>query len=268
MKMTMMAVVAGVAAVMMVLLLASSVPAEARALNATSNSCVLKATRKNPVEIDLSPLTVKIDYIIKSTLVQTTDFDFNICGDIQFSDSACPPGTMVCERYDTQGQKKGKNVYGLTKHMKLEHAPDNQDGITAILTAKGDKCPSSNADHYHTEMRFKCGKGGYNPPTIKQESELNCFVAIQLSTPYACGTEKHPSGGGGMSAGTVIAILIFVLPLSYMALGAAYMFSRGGRGAELIVHRDFLASLPGLIADGFGFVATRLSGRKVEYARL
>eukprot|EP01147_Barroeca_monosierra_P010485 gene10485-2615_t len=206
-----------------------------------AKNCLIRPTKKNPVEIDLTPLTVKIDYIAKSIRKENVVYHFNVCGSIEETGTVCSDGTMVCQTVSDAS----KHIYGKVSNFELKHAPDNDKSVTAILLTEGETCLAESKQRYSTEIQFKCSKGGFIQPTVLEEEE--CFVNILFPTPYACGEDKKPPGGS-VDVGAIIAILIFVLPIAYLIFGAGVMFARGASGRELIVHREFLADLPNAIA--------------------
>jgi hypothetical protein len=78
-----------------------------------------------------------------------------------------------------------------------------------------------------------------------------------------------PSGSGGkngLTVGSILLIVVFcALVIPYFVIGMLYMkFHEGASGADLVPNKAFWVSLPGLIADGFGFVAAKMTRKDYQ----
>ncbi|EDV26658.1 uncharacterized protein TRIADDRAFT_63795 [Trichoplax adhaerens] len=82
----------------------------------------------------------------------------------------------------------------------------------------------------------------------------------ELSTICAC-PNGCPSGPGGLSGGSVLLIIFFVLLSVYFIGGIIFMkYVRNAEGFEAIPNVSFWSSLPSLIKEGFAFTFSRCSG--------
>eukprot|EP01125_Pyxidicula_operculata_P002452 TRINITY_DN12314_c0_g1_i1.p1 TRINITY_DN12314_c0_g1~~TRINITY_DN12314_c0_g1_i1.p1 ORF type:complete len:221 (+),score=36.00 TRINITY_DN12314_c0_g1_i1:56-718(+) len=65
-------------------------------------------------------------------------------------------------------------------------------------------------------------------------------------------------GGGGLSGGSVILILLFVFAVVYLVAGVLYnKFRLNKDGIELIPNLDFWKDFPSLVKDGFFFTVSK-----------
>uniref|UniRef100_A0A2R5LIH7 Putative secreted protein n=1 Tax=Ornithodoros turicata TaxID=34597 RepID=A0A2R5LIH7_9ACAR len=78
----------------------------------------------------------------------------------------------------------------------------------------------------------------------------SCVRNITIEFSGACGTATQLQG---LSAGSVLLILFFVLLLIYLVIGIVYNHSHGARGWEMIPNYQFWTELPLLIVEGCVF---------------
>lgn len=72
----------------------------------------------------------------------------------------------------------------------------------------------------------------------------------------------HDDDGSGLTIGAIffiaLAVIFFVYLLTFSALNK---FKNGANGIEIVPHRRFWMSLPGLIRDGFKFTFYKITRR-------
>ncbi|XP_067648767.1 uncharacterized protein [Haliotis asinina] len=98
--------------------------------------------------------------------------------------------------------------------------------------------------------------------TVDGETPAGSAVYLMtLTSKYAC--ESIPSsGGGGISVGTVLDIILLVSAVLYICVGAGVQkYARKAEGREIFPNYSFWAGLPGLIRDGTLFTVS-LCGRR------
>jgi hypothetical protein len=85
-------------------------------------------------------------------------------------------------------------------------------------------------------------------------------VWIEITSPAGCPTNVDLTLVGGISPGSVLLIIFFVLLVAYLLIGTLYMrFARGAQGAEMIPNVEFWGNLPGLVKDGVAFAWRKIT---------
>lgn len=91
-------------------------------------------------------------------------------------------------------------------------------------------------------------------PTLDVQGEVGTnLYQMTVTSSAACTVPvpDHLKSGAGISAGSVLLIIFFVLLAVYLIAGAVYMKVRNqATGKDLVPNRGFWTAIPGLIADG------------------
>ncbi|CAL1530934.1 unnamed protein product [Lymnaea stagnalis] len=86
------------------------------------------------------------------------------------------------------------------------------------------------------------------------ESETSLTYSFMLKTRFGCAPAPAPSSGGGLSVGSVLVILFFVILLIYLIGGLLFLkFVRKAEGSEVIPNIEFWKDFPSLVKDGIMF---------------
>lgn len=123
------------------------------------------------------------DWELRDERTQSTFF-FNPCGGVH--NTACPPGSALCEITDKQVAVS----YGNAKE--LTWAEGQEEGSVELTYANGEKC--DNGVPRKTLVQMTCSK-----PTADKMSQQtvitdmtidDCLVTLKLKSPYACAVEQ------------------------------------------------------------------------------
>ncbi|XP_065189981.1 uncharacterized protein LOC135820866 [Sycon ciliatum] len=90
----------------------------------------------------------------------------------------------------------------------------------------------------------------------EQEDWQNRILIYYMTLNSKWGCPGYKESSSGLSGGSVMLIIFFVLVPAYLAAGVAYGLARQKTGVELIPNFSFWSSLPNLIKGGFTFVIT------------
>ncbi|XP_069111658.1 uncharacterized protein [Argopecten irradians] len=88
---------------------------------------------------------------------------------------------------------------------------------------------------------------------------------FDLTSKLACYPKETSSEGLSLSVGTIICIAFFSFVLLYFVIGVVFQLAvKKERGTNLIIHKEAISSIPGLIMDGTMFIFRKgtLSERK------
>ncbi|XP_070566715.1 cation-dependent mannose-6-phosphate receptor-like [Ptychodera flava] len=110
------------------------------------------------------------------------------------------------------------------------------------------------------EVTLKCDKNARNPKIKVAGEEVATYYKYEITTQCACpgvcegGVAPSPPQSGGLSAGSILCIIFFVLLATYFIGGALVnKYARQKDGTEIIPNASFWSDLPYLIKDGFLF---------------
>eukprot|EP00039_Didymoeca_costata_P018892 m.335425 g.335425 ORF g.335425 m.335425 type:complete len:429 (-) comp17591_c0_seq1:105-1391(-) len=159
---------------------------QAKPVNTFADLCNIPKEGTHPA-VDLSALKGTKDYSVPSYAAPSEVYKFQLCGELEFQDSVCTKGASVCEVFvnDT-----GREVYGFSDSIKLQWMEDS-DVLEMIMTGNP-SCKKSPTLSTTTKFFFTCDKDATTPKiSLKDESELGCFVEIDIATDVLCG------GSGG-----------------------------------------------------------------------
>nr|XP_002126668.1 putative mannose 6-phosphate receptor-like protein C530.09c [Ciona intestinalis] len=129
---------------------------------------------------------------------------------------------------------------------------------TAVFVQVGDQIAinytanSLLGDSRHSQVTLTCSKGKQDNFIVKGEVTPNSgFYKFELVGNTLCPKKS----GGGLSAGSVLLIIFFVLLFVYLVGGILYnRYKNEETGLDMLPNKEFWASLPGLIADGIKFI--------------
>ncbi|XP_069110758.1 uncharacterized protein [Argopecten irradians] len=192
------------------------------------------------------------------------------------------PGASTSELYSwnpcadfSEGPDNCQNVAVCNIHQNLPNAEYFNLGTTDSVSYTTDDLGAVTISYQYTQA---------GTPTVQRNSHilLSCDQSqdgaltaqgpqpdpsspdyyFGLNSRYACPTSPGSSkGGGGISAGSIICIAIFVIAFVYLALGMSInIFYRKHIGIERLPNASLWIAMPGLVKDGFRFVFT--CGRK------
>jgi hypothetical protein len=88
--------------------------------------------------------------------------------------------------------------------------------------------------------------------------------------PGGCPQTSRRSSSGGLSPGSILLIIFFVLVALYLLVGVSYqVVMKKANGVEMIPNSGFWCSLPGYIKDGMVlvFCCSRKGGGKASYSQ-
>jgi len=183
-------------------------------------------------------------------------FNINICQPI--FDSQCDatngPGFACCQRWGGQAVNwKYSAGLGKTSTMTLDQAgiPAGSKGVTAHFTGGG------GGRSY--EIDFVCSTtAGTGFPTYDGEiPAASLHYQFTWTSALAC-----PGGNKGLSAGSIILIVLLCLVVVYIVAGVLVnRFLRHQQGLDLIPQKEFWFGLPFLVKDGFMFIINKVRGR-------
>ena len=164
-------------------------------------------------------------------------------------------GAAICQEYDRLGiaQSLGKITKAETELI---------DGEVVVTYSGGDMCGSSD---YKSQITFVCDTDETGDGKVKFVGESNCLAVFEWSSVHAClssgGGAAPPAEKKGLSTGSIMVIIFFVLAFVYLAAGMAYRFRfKEARGLDMIPNRSFWAAIPGLVFDGVKFTFQTIRG--------
>jgi len=197
------------------------------------------------------------DYTAQSTSYQNYEFVFNVCRQLVWSEGECMEGSSVCERLKTT--QTATDVYG--KYASQTTGTDATNGPYTEMD--GDACLFGSGQNMQSRIYFKCGDT--ESSEVIFESYYDCQVHVMVTSPKAC-------GGGGPSAATaeaedvgmILCVVGFLGVWMYFAIGAAFLYRKGERGFEMVVHKEWWKTIPSLIWDGMQFSSAKA---KETYAK-
>jgi len=213
------------------------------------NPCSCKS---NEGVINLKPL----DGTSTQASLQTTDvisqyqYFYNPCTDFSYVPASpqCQ-GVLGCQ----YSSNYGGSTIGTTKTVEF----DVEDGTVKVkLSSAGD------LGGRKMEVKLICDKSAKNPQFAFLQENPTSTYKFSLTSEHAC---PGASGGGGLSFGSVLCIILLVVVIVYAIGGYAFnTYKRGAEGAERIPNVAFWKELPSLVKDGFKF-ATSCGKSKAAY---
>ncbi|XP_067649793.1 uncharacterized protein [Haliotis asinina] len=185
-------------------------------------------------------------------------YSYNPCND--FSEGSGCTNVAACQtdqltNYFSLGdQTSAKFKDDPTNGLQIEYSATTDTKRTSYVTLKCDE---------NTESSFTVD--GENPPG----SALYYFT---LTSKHCCpnagpGPKPGDTGGGGLSAGSIVVIIFFALAFLYILGGLGFQtFVRKASGREMVPNYNLWSALPGLIRDGF--ILTFTCGRRSGYGKV
>lgn len=197
-------------------------------------SCTYKDSNGN--KYDLSNLKSKSGYEYDS---KDSVYYLNICGNSRDCDDA-----PVCVESDS-----GSKSYGLTSGQKFEKYAKSGSGVTLIYEG-GESCGP--IDRTAT-LNIGCDKKE-DKLKITDAEQVSCGVVLSMKSKYACPMSSGSTsggGGGGLDGGWIFLIVLFSCLVVYFVAGAVWQYKRHeAQGTDLVIHKEFWSSVPGLVKDG------------------
>jgi len=117
-----------------------------------------------------------------------------------------------------------------------------------------------------TEVTCVCDTSYTGMPAFTSDGEKAGATFVfemrhQCCCKDAC-KDGMPASASGMSGGSVLLILVFVVVVLYLVLGGLFMkYKRGAIGSEIIPNKSFWSDFPTLVKDGALFVISPCTKR-------
>jgi len=111
-----------------------------------------------------------------------------------------------------------------------------------------------------------CDKSYTGKPGLKALGEVG-ISSYDFELTHACCCkdvckEGMPAGGGALSGGSILLILVFVLAAVYLIVGGIFMkYKKGAIGSEIIPNKSFWTEFPSLMKDGLMFMTSPCTKR-------
>eukprot|EP01130_Rhizamoeba_saxonica_P006725 TRINITY_DN2687_c0_g1_i2.p1 TRINITY_DN2687_c0_g1~~TRINITY_DN2687_c0_g1_i2.p1 ORF type:complete len:128 (-),score=29.57 TRINITY_DN2687_c0_g1_i2:63-446(-) len=103
-------------------------------------------------------------------------------------------------------------------------------------------------------IKITCQKGpmvGGLSVTLPPDGSVKDYT-IEFKSPAACPVKT------GISGGTTFLILLLLVVALYLGGGAFWNHRKGESGLDLIPHKGFWATIPGLVKDGAGYIKSKV----------
>ena len=171
---------------------------------------------------------------------------------------------MMAQQYTSSANSYcwsvGEWSNGADVSLSLYNPADPTQGVIYTIK-KGDGQGCSNGARRSLSVAIQCPAAGslgqaVFPTTVTDLG--NCAYATTMVHPAAC---PYTAGGtGGWTWGNSFLLLFFLGAGLYLAGGAFFRYRQlDMRGVEVIPHLEFWRELPGLVADGVVFAASKAS---------
>jgi len=230
-------------------------------VNISSQGCTY--TEPGGKQFDLSGLNKPTGWYTNATSQYT--YELNVCGVVQSSGCSTANG-LLCQ-YNTAGGSFVSMLAGWNVVTSGSGNPakpygewglidtSNPDAGVFLNFSNGASCymNAKNNDRV-VLMKFFCQSGGGKPDTFNLVEFPTCTFTVTYYSDAGCPLSS--SGSGGISGGSVFLIMVAIaLPL-YILIGCIYKSkAQGTAGMESCPNIEFWRDLPGLIKDGFKFIA-------------
>jgi len=173
----------------------------------------------------------------------------NFCDDLVSPRIGCD-GAGACVELTFQDESLGRWDAAEIGPLDAKRYPD-ATGLTYRIKngqAVGLPFPPGGTVLISSEIAFICDGTEDERPVFTERQVPDWIYHFEWHHPIACG------GGGGVSVGTILLILLLVGVIVYLVGFAAYNYKmRGARGLEIVPHRSFWMSLPEYVLDGMRF---------------
>lgn len=193
--------------------------------------------------IDLRPLDVVPGPAFPSiadTLGQWT-YSYNPCTPFTLDPYYCP-SAAICQKSTTSSES-----YLVGTHNPVTFSVDPTGQLTATYLGTGWDMQSRTG-----VIKLVCDSN--TEKNMVFNSDIANIYTFTLTTQYACPGGGGSRGSGGLSAGSVLCIILTVLIVVYLVGGVLFMtYNKGATGVERIPNVDFWKELPGLVKDGVLF---------------
>ncbi|KAK3791354.1 hypothetical protein RRG08_012536 [Elysia crispata] len=213
------------------------------------NSCSCKLD--DGTVIDLSPVadSGKAKFLDQWDTNYVSQYSYNPCK--EFSEGSCS-GVSVC-------QYTGSDYYecGTQSSATFSNDPKNPNVVNIQYQSLGGDGVTRTS-----QVTLNCVQSGPDSLDVLGENPTTpAFYNFQLNSVHCC-PKKGGSGGSaaaaGISIGSILVIIFFVVLVSYFALGVAFQkFVRKASGREVVPNVNLWVATPGLIKDGALFVVKR-----------
>jgi len=188
-------------------------------------------------------------------------YELNVCNTVSSSDCLAKKG-LLCQyegiqltsmlagwNVNTSGSGAVAKAYG---EWSLIDPTDPAIGVVLTFT-NGEVCflSSTRLDRVAI-MKFYCGTG--QPETFNIAEAPTCTFTLTYYS--AAGCPAADSGSSGLSGGSLFLIIVVIVVPLYVVIGCIYKSkAQGTAGMESCPNIEFWRDLPGLIKDGFKFLA-------------
>lgn len=186
------------------------------------------------------------------------DYSFTICDTISNDMCGrCLNSFSGCQRKGWEdwclGVSSGSNKYEVLPGGKgLAITYDNGDDYNSGCWGGGRR---------KLRIEIICDKSATSIPTTFEAKEPTCDPLVYEYVFTFRHISGCPFGGGGLSAGSILLIIIFVTFAVYLIAGIIInIVVRQKSGFEIIPNSSFWAGLPSLIRDGVLFICGRRPG--------
>lgn len=215
-------------------------------------------------DYDFSPLKEdKVDYFVNIPQSATTPIPYtiklNLCRPI--IDTMCNDAgsdVAACQEWPTPDFKYHAALGSASGITFAEGKTTGEGGYGGTVSFTG----MAN----QVNINFICEeKAGAGTPTFMDKPNQNTFL-LQWKSKYACPAGFKEAASGGLSAGSVMLIILLVVTIVYFVGGILFQkFKNHAEGADLIPNRQFWTELPLLVRDGFKFVIGKVTGKSSSY---
>lgn len=202
-------------------------------------------------------------------------FNVNVCG--QTITNKCP-SDGVCQ-VTTQGVGYGN---GDASKATWADYPGAVQGVSITYpSGSGASCPGGVIRK--SVLNIKCDTSAAGDgviSTIAESTTPPCTYTISMSSKWACPGSAgpppkppKPPGSGGLSAGSIILIIVACLIPVYLVVGAVVKWKVYGAepmSIDIIPNVDFWTALPFLVKDGTIYFIRKVSCNRVcgEYSEI
>lgn len=118
------------------------------------------------------------------------------------------------------------------------------------------------------EVQLKCDKKVTKPTFVMTGEQPDLQYNFVLTHKCVCpdGCVRMNAGLTGLTTGSILCIVFFVGLFVYFLGGVAYRWKfREAQGLDRIPNKEFWASYPGLVKDGFVFIVTTVKEARGAY---
>merc|ERR1719494_342868 len=190
-------------------------------------------------------------------------YEYNPCTvfSLGTADNSDCDDVVVC-----QVAKDKSNYYSCGYPTAFETSLDS-DGNVVFSYQGGRKDLEEWQKNRKTKITLKCDKTAKTPKIseVSQSFEDDSY-SFTVTSKCACagGCKVDPAYGGskGLSVGSTLLIVTFVLLIIYLVCGILFnKYKREKTGSEMIPNKEFWSKLPGLVKEGLVFKKDKICKR-------